>query len=244
MKSGLDGVVSFVFGSTPYDDPCNGFIRGVWMEGTVTNFSGTLAEFSALDFTIDGTGTAECPCPVTITGVTGSSDFYTIESKLNSYTTPSSTPGVYCTLDLSGCNFTVIPSSAFGCSASIGNRGVMGITLPDTVTSIEYGAFYDTNITSITLPSSLQSIGEHAFRYSDLTSVTIPSSTTTISISAFEESNNLATFTASGTWTLYDTSGNPVVSGITLDAEKMKDPSTVMSDYNDSAHSEYYYQKD
>ncbi len=245
-KSGRSGEeVSFVFGSTLYGGSCTGVIWGVWMEGTVTNFSGTVAEFSSLDFTINGTGTAECPCPVTITGVTGFSDFSTIVSKLDSYETPSSDPGVYCTLDLSGCNFTVIPVNAFACSSSIGCRGIMGITLPDTVTSIEYGAFYSIDITSITLPSSLQSIGEHAFRYSDLTSVTIPASTTTISISAFEESDNLETFTAPGTWTLYDTSGNPVVSvsGITLDAAKMKDPSNVLSGYNSNTHSEYYYQK-
>ena len=242
-KTGPDGEeISFVFGTTVYSG--TGAIWGEWTEGSVTNFNGTLAEFSALDFTIDGTGTAECPCPVTITGVTGSSDFNTIKSKLNSYTTPSSTPGVYCTLDLSGCNFTVIPRSAFTCSSSIGNRGIMGITLPDTVTTIEYGAFYDTNITSITLPSSLQSIGEHAFRYSELTSVTIPASTTTISISAFQESSNLETFTATGTWTLYDGDGNAVVSGITLNAQKMKDPGTVLSGYDDSTHREYYYQKD
>lgn len=243
-KSGLDGVVSFVFGSTPYDDPCNGFIWGVWTEGSVTNFSGTLAEFIALDFNVDGTGTAESPCPVTITGVTGSSDFDTIVNKLDSYQTPSYDPGVYCTLDLSGCNFTVIPRSAFTCSSSIGNRGIMGITLPDTVTTIEYGAFYDTGVTSITLPANLQSIARHAFRYSDLTSVTIPSSTTTISISAFQESSNLETFTAIGTWTLYDGDGNEVIPGITLNAQKMKDPGTVLSGYDDSTHREYYYQRD
>lgn len=242
-KSGRSGEeVIFVFGSTLYGGSCTGVIWGVW--GSVTSFNGTLAEFSAFDFTIDGTGTADCPCPVTITDVTNSSDFNTIVSKLDSYETPSSTPGVYCTLNLSGCNFTVIPRSAFTCSSSIGCRGIKGITLPDTVTTIEYGAFYDIGITSITLPANLQSIARHAFRYSDLTSVTIPSSTTTISISAFLESRSLETFTAPGTWTLYDGDGNAVVSGITLNAQKMKDPGTVLSGYNDSTHREYYYQRD
>ncbi len=242
-KTGPDGEeISFVFGTTVYSG--TGAIWGVWTEGSVTNFSGTLAEFIALDFNIDGTGTAESPCPVTITGVTDSSDFNTIVSKLDSYQTPSYAPGVYCTLDLSGCNFTVLPNQAFGCASSIGCRGIMGITLPDTVTTIEYGAFYDIGITSITLPANLQSIARHAFRYSDLTSVTIPSSTTTISISAFQESSNLETFTATGTWTLYDGDGNAVVSGITLNAQKMKDPDTVLSGYDDSTHREYYYQKD
>ena len=242
-KTGPDGEeISFVFGTTVYSG--TGAIWGEWTEGSVTNFSGSVAEFSSLDFNVAGTGTAENPCPVTVTGISGSSpssDLSAITSKLTEYRIGTD-PGVYCTLDLSSGNFTTVPSMAFECAGydDIGNRGIVGITLPNTVTTIEYGAFYGSHLTSITLPTSLQSIGESAFYASyGLTSVTIPNSVTTINMTAFEDSGNLETFTAPGTWTLHDGDGNAVVSGITLDATKMKDPSTVLSGYS----GDYYYQK-
>ena len=60
-------------------------------------------------------------------------------------------------------------------------------TIPNSVTSIGYGAFYGcTGLTSITIPDSVTSIGDFAFyRCSSLTSITIPNSVTSIGERAF-----------------------------------------------------------
>lgn len=56
-----------------------------------------------------------------------------------------------------------------------------------SVTSIGYGAFRDTQITSITIPESVTSIGNRAFDGCyNLTSITIPNSVTTICDCAFQ----------------------------------------------------------
>ena len=67
---------------------------------------------------------------------------------------------------ISGCKNTVIPDSvtsiewgAFGSCT-----GLTSITIPDSVTSIEWGAFGScTGLTSITIPDSVTSIGRYAF---------------------------------------------------------------------------------
>ena len=60
-------------------------------------------------------------------------------------------------------------------------------TIPNSVTSIGYGAFYGcTGLTSITIPDSVTSIGSNAFEYcTGLTSITIPNSVTSIGYEAF-----------------------------------------------------------
>jgi len=60
-------------------------------------------------------------------------------------------------------------------------------TIPGSVTSIGYYAFYEcTKLTSVTIPSGVTSIGWDAFyKCSWLTSITIPSSVTSIGWSAF-----------------------------------------------------------
>ena len=215
-----------------------------------TTFVGTVAQFSTLDFNIDGKGSESNPCSVTVTGITGgspASDLSAITAKLTEYRIGDD-PGVYCTLDLSNCNFTTVTSGAFECAGSdtVGNRGIVGITLPDTVTLIGSSAFYDSHVTSITLPSSLTTIMEYAFCYSKFTSVTIPDNVSTIWITSFMDSNSLETFTAPGTWVLRDGDGNPVVSGITLDAAKMKNPANALTGFSPTNpdHCRYYYSKE
>jgi len=76
-------------------------------------------------------------------------------------------------------------------------RAAKSITIPDSITSIESGIFFDChNLTSITIPDSVTSIGEEAFCCcSSLTSITIPDSVTIIGDSAFGDCFNLASIT-------------------------------------------------
>ena len=70
-------------------------------------------------------------------------------------------------------------------------------TIPDSVTSIGYGAFYGcTGLTSITIPDSVTSIGSNAFEYcTGLTSITIPDSVTSIEQRAFWGCSGLTSIT-------------------------------------------------
>ena len=71
------------------------------------------------------------------------------------------------------------------------------ITIPNSVTTIEWGAFqYCTNLTSITIPNSVSSIGNGAFAgCTGLTSITIPNSVTSISDRAFAGCTGLTSIT-------------------------------------------------
>jgi len=108
----------------------------------------------------------------------------------------------YVSLDVSGSPFTRIPSSS-GYGSFNGCSYLVGIIIPDSVTSIGSEAFENcTNLTSVTIPnitsierdtfsgctrltsviipSSVTSIGQGAFGNTGLTSVTIPNSVTNL----------------------------------------------------------------
>ena len=78
-----------------------------------------------------------------------------------------------------------------------GCRGLTGVTIPDSVTSIGWGAFRGcSGLTSVTIPDSVTSIGEQAFYgCSGLTSVTIGNSVTSIGDEAFDGCSGLTSVT-------------------------------------------------
>ncbi len=64
--------------------------------------------------------------------------------------------------------------------------GMTSVTIPNSVTNIGEGAFFQCRFTSITIPNSVTSIGDYAFEYCfGLTSVAIPESVTNIGDGAF-----------------------------------------------------------
>ena len=70
------------------------------------------------------------------------------------------------------------------------------MTIPDSVTDIYEGAFYNCiNLTSIEIPNSVTSIGWNAFSGSGLVSVTIPDSVTSIEERAFDGCSELTSMT-------------------------------------------------
>ncbi|HET9569835.1 MAG TPA: leucine-rich repeat domain-containing protein [Bacteroidales bacterium] len=74
----------------------------------------------------------------------------------------------------------IIPQSSFS-----GCQSLSYITIPNSVTTIEREAFYQTNLPNVVLPESVTSIGVQAFYQSNLRSITIPKNVTNIGYGAF-----------------------------------------------------------
>jgi hypothetical protein len=105
---------------------------------------------------------------------------------------------VYITDLLAWCkiNFYSSSSSPLGYAKNFYINGVLlatDITIPDSVTSIGNGAFYNCNrLTGITIPDSVESIGNGAFYgCTGLTDITIPNNVKSIGDQAFYNCNRL-----------------------------------------------------
>ena len=87
--------------------------------------------------------------------------------------------------------------TSIGDDAFYGCRGLMSITIPESVASIGDDAFYGcSGLTSITIPSGVTSIGSGAFSgCSGLTCIIIPESVTIIGSGAFKGCSKLASLT-------------------------------------------------
>ena len=95
---------------------------------------------------------------------------------------------------------TSIDGAFSGCS------DLTSVTIPNSVTSIGYRAFYDcTGLTSITIPNSVTSIGGYAFSgCNGLTTITIPNNVTSIGSSAFGGCSGLTSITIPNSVTSID----------------------------------------
>ena len=96
----------------------------------------------------------------------------------------------YVSLNLSGSPLTEIPQRAFkDC------KTLVGITIPNSVTSIGEEAFRNTGLTSITIPNNITSIENNAFSGTGLTSVTFAPNSQLKNISGFSGCTSLTSIT-------------------------------------------------
>jgi hypothetical protein len=130
---------------------------------------------------------------VTITGYTGPSGAVIIPPMINGLLVTSIGGSAFLG---SGVTSVTIPNSvtSIGAGAFWNCGSLTSITIPNGVTFIADGTFYEcVSLASVTIPNNVTTIGSHAFDgCTSLASVTIPSRVTTIGDSAFADCTNLA----------------------------------------------------
>jgi BspA type Leucine rich repeat region (6 copies) len=96
-----------------------------------------------------------------------------------------------------------LPVTSIGESSFSNSPGLAGITIPNTVGSIEDDAFFFcTNLTNVTIPGSVTNIGNYAFALcSGLTSFTIPDRVASLGDDAFFFCTNLTSISIPGSVT-------------------------------------------
>jgi hypothetical protein len=94
---------------------------------------------------------------------------------------------------LDGYSVTTIGDFAFD-NEALGLDGLVGVTIPNSVTSIGESAFENNSLTTVTIPNAATNIGDYAFYSNSLTTVTIPNSVTSIGNDAFRR-NSLTSVT-------------------------------------------------
>jgi len=113
---------------------------------------------------------------------------------------------------IAGCKNTTIPNSvtSIGYRAFYGRKGLTSVTIPNSVTSIGSQVFWGcSGLTSVTIPNSVTSIGDWAFAdCSGLTSVTIPNSVTSIGTYAFKGCSGLTSISVENGNEKYDSRNN------------------------------------
>ena len=110
-----------------------------------------------------------------------------------------------------GCKTTTIPNtvSTIGYRAFYGCSDLTSITIPNSVTYIESHAFWDcSGLTSITIPNSVVRIEDAFNRCSGLTSLSIPKSVTNISLAAFSRCSGLTSIVVEEGNPCYDSRNN------------------------------------
>ncbi len=123
----------------------------------------------------------------------------TIPASINEI--PVTTIGARAFQDCSKLTSVTIPDSvtAIEYFAFNGCRSLTSVTIPNSVTTIAHEVFNDcSGLTSVTIPNSVTTIEHEAFNScSSLTSVTIPNSVTTIEYFAFDGCSSLTSVTIS-----------------------------------------------
>ena len=82
--------------------------------------------------------------------------------------------------------YEIKPLAIGGGTHTAAGLGITSVVIPNTVTSISEGAFYDNKLANVTIPSSVTLIGDSAFANNKITSITFPDTPITLGCHAFE----------------------------------------------------------
>jgi len=72
-------------------------------------------------------------------------------------------------------------------TAAFSGKQLTGVTIPNSVTSIEEHAFANNRLTNVTIPNGVTAIWDYAFSKNQISNLVIPDSVTSISIAAFAD---------------------------------------------------------